>query len=206
MQLPSSENAGGKLYSSWFKRPLDIAFCFVLLPVFLIVALALLLSNPFFNQGPLFYLQTRMGKDCRAFRLLKFRSMRFSQKVSRSSNDPLEQDRITPLGRFLRKSRIDELPQILNVLAGHMSLIGPRPDYFHHARRFVQTVPGYRDRHAVRPGISGLAQIKLGYVEGHDATLRKVQADLYYIEHSNLRMEMWIFWQTVLTVIFRRGS
>ena len=204
--LAAGKKSGIHWYFSLCKRPLDVLFCIMLLPIFAVIAVALLVANPFFNRGPLFYFQTRMGKDCRAFRLVKFRSMRFAQKVCRRSNDPLEHDRITPLGRFLRKSRIDELPQILNVLAGDMSLIGPRPDYFHHARRFVQTVPGYKNRHAVRPGISGLAQIRLGYIEGRAATLRKVQADLEYIESFSPKMEMWIFWQTILTVLFRRGS
>ena len=200
VDLAVKKKAGPHWFFLACKRPFDILFCIVLFPIFLVVALALLVANPFFNQGPLFYFQPRMGKNCRAFRLVKFRSMRCTDKLSRSSNDPLETDRITPLGRFMRKSRIDELPQILNVLAGDMSLIGPRPDYFHHARRFVQSVPGYRERHTVRPGISGLAQIELGYIEGHDATARKVKSDLHYIKNAGFRLEMWIFWQTVLTV------
>ncbi|MEE3358958.1 MAG: sugar transferase [Pseudomonadota bacterium] len=206
VDLAVKKKAGPHWFFLACKRPFDILFCIVLFPIFLVVALALLVANPFFNQGPLFYFQPRMGKNCRAFRLVKFRSMRCTDKLSRSSNDPLETDRITPLGRFMRKSRIDELPQILNVLAGDMSLIGPRPDYFHHARRFVQSVPGYRERHTVRPGISGLAQIELGYIEGHDATARKVKSDLHYIKNAGFRLEMWIFWQTVLTVLSRRGS
>lgn len=183
----------------------DVLLSLLLLPILIIVVFVLLVLNPFLNQGPLFYFQTRMGKDCRAFRLMKFRTMHCSSKVSRSANDPLEKHRITPLGHFLRKTRIDELPQIFNVLIGDMSLIGPRPDYFHHARRFVRTIPGYRERHAVRPGISGLAQIQLGYIEGHDATVRKVQSDLGYIETANFKLDLWIFWNTVLTVVFRRG-
>lgn len=194
----------------WFflacKRPFDIFFCVLLLPILAFFCVILLVANPLFNKGPLFYFQARMGKDCRAFRLVKFRSMKCAAKVKRSANDPLEQDRITPLGRFIRKTRIDELPQILNVLSGDMSLIGPRPDYFNHARKFVKTVPGYRERHTIRPGISGLAQIELGYVEGHEATVQKVKADLKYINNAGFRLEASIFWRTVLTVVFRRGS
>lgn len=188
-----------------FKRMFDVLLSLLLLPILIIVVFVLLVLNPFLNQGPLFYFQTRMGKDCRAFRLMKFRTMHCSSKVSRSANDPLEKHRITPLGHFLRKTRIDELPQILNVIIGDMSLIGPRPDYFHHARRFVRTIPGYRERHTVRPGISGLAQIQLGYIEGHDATVRKVHSDLRYIETTNLKLDLWIFWNTLLTIVFRRG-
>ena len=188
------------------KRAFDIGFSLLLLPFILLIGLCLLVLNPFLNHGPLFFVQTRMGRGCRAFPAIKFRSMAVSERIVRGANDPLEIHRITRLGAFLRKSRIDELPQILNVLRGHMSLIGPRPDYFHHARRYVAQVPGYRMRHAVRPGISGLAQTELGYAAGIDATTNKVRADLFYIHNSGYRMEAWIFWRTLQTVIGRLGT
>ena len=148
-----------------------------------------LLLNPFFNPGPLFYVQPRMDRDCRAFMALKLRTMLPAEKVTRGADDPVETDRIRPLGRVLSKTRIDELPQILNVLRVELSLIGPRPDYFHHARQFVRKVPGYRERHSIRPGISGLAQVEVGYAQGVDASLSKVKADLVYIQNAYFRMD-----------------
>jgi lipopolysaccharide/colanic/teichoic acid biosynthesis glycosyltransferase len=187
------------------KRAFDIAFSIFLLVPLGLISIGLLLLNPWLNPGPLFFVQLRMGKDCRAFKAIKFRTMT-EGRVLRGADDPIETHRITPLGHVLRKLRFDELPQILNVLRGDMSLIGPRPDYFHHARVYLRKVPGYRDRHSVRPGISGLAQVVHGYVEGFGATERKVEADLRYIEESSLRLDLWIFWQTLCTVIGRRGA
>nr|WP_281242702.1 sugar transferase [Citreimonas salinaria] len=188
------------------KRSFDVVVSILLLPLLLICAVALLALNPFYNRGPLFFLQTRMGRNCKPFKAIKFRSMRPAERLSRGADGPLDADRITPLGSFLRKTRIDELPQIINVLRGDMSLIGPRPDYFSHARRYLREIPGYKSRHVVRPGISGLAQTELGYAVGIEATRRKVQADLYYITNTNMRLELWIFWRTLTVVAKRAGS
>ena len=187
------------------KRVFDAVVSLFLLPLTAIVAVMLLLLNPIFNPGPLFYAQPRMGRDCRAFMVLKFRTMQPAERVARGADDPVETDRMRPFGRFLRKRRLDELPQILNVLRGDMSLIGPRPDYFHHARRFVRQVPGYRERHAIRPGISGLAQVEVGYVQGLDATRSKVKADLDYIQNAGFRMDAWVFWRTLRVVFGAKG-
>lgn len=188
------------------KRLFDLLVCALLLPVTLLVGAVLLVLNPTLNRGPLFFVQERMGKDCRPFRALKFRSMNCAKDNRRGAEDPLEIDRITRLGSVLRKARIDELPQIFNVLAGQMSLIGPRPDSFEHAKVFLKAIPAYRLRHAVLPGISGYAQTEVGYVEGVEATRRKVDADLYYIANRNLRMEVWLVWRTIKTMISRAGS
>lgn len=188
------------------KRAFDLVVSLLLLPLLVICAVTLLVLNPFHNQGPLFFVQTRMGRNCKPFKAIKFRSMRPADRVARGADGPLDEERITPLGRFMRKSRIDELPQILNVLRGDMSLIGPRPDYFSHARRYVREIPGYRARHMVRPGISGLAQTELGYAVGIEATRRKVQADLFYIANTSFLLELWIFWRTLSVVAKRAGS
>lgn len=187
------------------KRAFDVVFALVLLPLMATVAGVVLLLNLIFNPGPLFYSQPRMGRDCRAFMAFKLRTMSPVEKLSRGAHDPLEMDRMRPFGRILRKTRFDELPQILNVLRGDMSLIGPRPDYFHHARRFVREVPGYRERHAIRPGISGLAQVKVGYAQSVDATRSKVKADLDYIRNAGFRMDAWVFWRTLRVVFGAKG-
>ncbi|MEW2919670.1 sugar transferase [Ruegeria sp. ANG10] len=189
------------------KRAFDLLLSvFVLLPLVVIFGIVLLVLNPIWNKGPLVFSQVRMGKNCEPFTAYKFRSMRPAKKIERGADCPLEEDRITPLGRFLRKSRIDELPQIINVFKGEMSLIGPRPDYIEHAREYMSLVPGYQARHLVRPGISGWAQVELGYIEGTDATRRKVQADLYYIANTGLIMEAWIVWRTVSIMLRRSGA
>jgi lipopolysaccharide/colanic/teichoic acid biosynthesis glycosyltransferase len=186
-----------------FKRTFDILFSFVLLPVAAIVAGHLLILNPWLNRGPLIYRQERMGRDCIPFTMYKFRSMVPTQDTVRGWTDPVEQHRITRLGRWLRTTRVDELPQILNVLKGEMSLIGPRPDALPHAQLFLQTVKGYRARHAVRPGISGLAQTQIGYVQGPVETRRKVVLDLYYIHNSGFRLELSIVVRTLYVVLTR---
>ena len=196
----------GGSQSFWFaKRLFDIGFSLLLLPLVGAVCLALVLLNPARNPGPLFYRQPRMGKDCRAFMAIKFRTMRCGT-VRRGPNDPVEKDRITPLGRFLRKTRLDELPQIINVLKGDMSLIGPRPDYFHHARSYLRQIPEYRARHAVRPGISGLAQVELGYIQGISQTRDKALIDLRYIQTASFWLDVQIFWATIRTVLRGGGS
>lgn len=189
------------------KRTFDLVFStIVLLPATLIVAIVLLVLNPFINKGPLIHVQKRMGRDCKPFRAYKFRSMFVQPRGMRGPDDPIEVERITPLGNLLRRSRFDELPQIWNVYCGEMSLIGPRPDYFRHACHYVRVIPGYRARYAVRPGISGLAQIKHGYAAGLYATRLKTSADLIYIRHASLRLDLWICWRTMVTVFRMRGA
>ena len=171
-----------------------------------IVALLLVILNPLLNPGPLVFRQSRMGHDCRAFTAYKFRSMSAAIGATRGAYDNLEQDRISRLGQLLRKTRLDELPQIINVLRGEMSLIGPRPDSFEHACVYLRHVPGYAKRHRVLPGISGFAQTEVGYVEGFDALQRKVDADLYYMSHASFRLDLWITWRTICVVLGRKGS
>jgi lipopolysaccharide/colanic/teichoic acid biosynthesis glycosyltransferase len=188
------------------KRAFDLMMSAVLLPILIVAGAVLLVVNPFCNRGPLLYIQTRMGQDCKPFRAIKFRSMVEVDAVVRRADDPLEHDRITPLGKFLRKSRIDELPQILNVFAGQMSLIGPRPDFYDHALVYLDVVPGYRERHAMKPGISGLAQTELGYIEGLAATERKAAIDLVYIRNASWRLDTWVVWRTLCVVLGRGGK
>ena len=188
------------------KRVFDLLLGVLLLPVMLSIAMLLFLVNPIFNKGSIFFVQTRMGMNCQPFRMFKFRTMHRADSVTRSAECPLETSRITRFGRFLRETRIDELPQVLNVLRGEMSFIGPRPDCYDYAIHYINEVDGYRDRHSVRPGISGLAQTAVGYTEGIEATRRKVNADLYYISKSGFRLEAWIFIHTFTVILGRAGS
>lgn len=124
----------------------------------------------------------------------------------RGAFDRLDSHRITALGRFLRKSRVDELPQIINVLRGEMSLVGPRPDAFSHAQTYLDEIPGYRARFAVLPGISGLAQLDVGYVDDRDGVSRKVAADLHYLSAASMWNDLRIAKRTVATVLLCRGN
>lgn len=187
------------------KRLFDVGLSIFLLPVFAVVAIALVVLNPFLNRGPLMYYQRRMGLAGQPFQAWKFRTMMPAKTIVRGAFDGLEEDRIAHMGRILRKARIDELPQIINVLRGEMSLIGPRPDLYEHACIYMTTVPGYAARHQIMPGISGYAQTQVGYVDGEEGVQRKVAADLYYIGHANLRLDLWILWRTLCVIAAREG-
>jgi len=147
-----------------------------------------------------------MGKNCSVFSAIKFRTMVPAKEITRKYDDPIEENRITSFGKMLRKSRIDELPQILNVLKGEMSLIGPRPDYYIHALEYLKNVSGYRERHIIRPGITGLSQTRLGYAEGLEATVKKVSVDNYYIQNVNYIIELKIIGNTIITIFRGLGK
>ena len=199
MNIPQHTN-GNKLF--WInKRIFDISVSLLLLPLLFIIIIILPFINYFSNSGRLFFIQERMGKNCEVFHAIKFRTMVPVKEITRKYDDPIETNRITFFGKFLRKSRIDELPQILNVLKGDMSLIGPRPDYYVHALEYLKSVKGYRDRHDIRPGITGLSQIRLGYAEGLEATAKKVSIDNYYIQNVGYIIELKIIVNTIITII-----
>lgn len=187
------------------KRGFDLALGLALLPCLALVVAAVALANRWGNRGPLFFTQARMGRHCRPFTILKLRTMLPGDAV-RGPDDPLEVDRITPFGALLRRTRLDELPQVVNVLKGDMSFVGPRPDALHHAVRFLDVVPGYRERHSVRPGITGLAQTVVGYAEGVDATARKVEADLAYIRRMSFALEARIVGRTLGVMLTGFGA
>ena len=147
-----------------------------------------------------------MGKNCELFFAIKFRTMSHVKEITRKYDEPIETNRITPLGKVLRKTRIDELPQILNVLKGDMSLIGPRPDYYLHALEYLKNVDGYRERYNIRPGISGLSQIRLGYVDTIEAVSKKTFIDNYYIQNASYSIESQIILNTILIIIRGLGK
>ena len=201
----SKRTFGNKMF--WInKRLFDLFVCLLLIPLLFISSIIIIFLNYFFNSGSLFFIQDRMGKNCSVFSAIKFRTMVPVKEITREYNDPIETNRITPIGKILRQSRIDELPQILNVLKGDMSLIGPRPDYFPHALEYLKNIEGYRERYTVRPGITGLSQIRLGYVENLEATLKKTSIDNYYIENLGYIIELKIILNTILIIIRGLGK
>jgi lipopolysaccharide/colanic/teichoic acid biosynthesis glycosyltransferase len=204
MNIPN-RTYGNKLF--WInKRLFDILVCLSLVPLLFIFSIILLFFNYFLNSGSLFFVQDRMGKDCCVFSAIKFRTMVPVKEITRKYNEPIELSRITSFGKILRKSRIDELPQILNVLKGDMSMIGPRPDYYVHALEYLKNVKGYRERHIIRPGITGLSQIRLGYAEGLEETAEKASVDNYYIQNVGYIIELKIIVHTIITIICGLGK
>lgn len=175
-----------------------------LLPLMLLVAAAVKLTS----RGPAIFRQERVGWKGRTFDVLKFRTMREDAEAgsgpvwASGESDP----RITPLGRFLRKSRLDELPQILNVLRGEMSFVGPRPERPQFVDALRQVIPFYDARHTVRPGITGWAQIRCGYGSSIEDSELKLQYDLYYIKHLSLALDMSILIDTLKVMVVGRGA
>lgn len=188
------------------KFVIDAVFCAVALPLIVVFGLILLVVNPVANKGPLFFRQERMGYGGRSFRVWKFRTMTACNSPIRAHDAPLEHHRITPLGRFLRRSRIDELPNAFNIIAGDMSLVGPRPDASGHARIYARNVRHYSARFAVRPGITGLAQVRSGYVDNLKGVARKARHDKIYIDRMGLMLDLHILWCTIGVVLFGRGA
>ncbi len=181
------------------KRFADLVMATCGLVATVVVAFGLVCLNPFFNSGPLFFRQDRMGLHGERFTMWKFRTMTAcpSGTSARPSLAPLESERITKLGNFLRRYRLDELPNFLNVLRGDMSVIGPRPDAWDHALHYRVLVPLYKERFRVRPGITGLAQVQGGYADNANAIKRKARFDHYYVKRRSFRLEVFIAWRTI---------
>lgn len=178
------------------KRFFDIVFCVAALPIFAGLCIAIFLLNPFFNRGELFFLQRRCGKDGQEFTMIKFRSMTHIGEGQRGANDPLDASRITPLGRWMRQTKIDEIPQILNVLRGDMSVIGPRPEAAHFVETYRQSIPSYGVRSTVKPGITGYAQVVQGYTDSIEMVRRKTELDSFYVQNMGWRLDLVIIART----------
>ena len=186
---------------SLFKRATDVVFAVVGLPILFVMTVVLFFANPIWNPGSVFFRQVRMGRGGRAFTMWKFRTMADDGATVRAADAPLDAHRITSLGRLLRRTKLDELPNIFNVLMGDMSLVGPRPDAFEHAAEYVFSVPHYRKRFTVRPGITGLAQVRGGYADNARAVQRKARYDCFYIQNRSVYLEASIIFST-FRVIF----
>jgi sugar transferase (PEP-CTERM system associated) len=202
-----SEGFRSDLLRLAFKRVFDIGVAIVVLilaaPVALVAAIAIFLED----RGPVFYAQVRTGRNGRPFKMLKFRSMSSNAEpdgraVWAGRNDP----RVTRVGTFMRKTRIDELPQVLNVLMGHMSFVGPRPERPLFVEFLRHSIPFYAERHFVKPGITGWAQVRYPYGASVSDAREKLGYDLYYVAHHNLAFDIMVLLQTVEIVLLRSGS
>jgi sugar transferase (PEP-CTERM system associated) len=190
------------------KRSLDVALAVsglvVGLPIMALVAAAVRLSSP----GPVFYHQRRVGRHGQVFVVHKFRTMRNDAERdtgpvwAAKTGDP----RVTPVGAWLRRTRLDELPQLWNVLVGEMSFVGPRPERPEFVSDLTKDIPYYGQRHVVRPGISGWAQVRYTYGASTEDALEKLQYDLFYIKNLSIPLDLFIIFSTIKTVILRRGA
>lgn len=192
---------------TFVKRAFDVvasSFLLVLAaPVMALTALLIVMENGF----PVLYRQERVGQGGRVFRVIKFRSMRTDAERDgkprwASSND----DRVTRVGRVIRKLRIDELPQLLNVLKGDMSLVGPRPERPYFVGELSEKVPFYGARHSIKPGVTGWAQVRYPYGASVEDACQKLQYDLYYVKNHSLFLDLVIFFETIEVVLTGRGA
>ena len=194
-------------FSRAYKRALDIILSIVgiilVLPMLPIIALLIKMTSP----GPVLFKQKRVGEGGVEFTLMKFRTMCDNAEEETGPVWAIENDpRTTGLGSWLRKTRIDEIPQMFNVLKGEMSFIGPRPERREFVEKLSETIPYYGKRHFVRPGITGWAQVKYRYGASEEDALEKLRYDLYYIKNYSITLDLIIVLETIKVVLFRRGG
>ena len=191
------------------KTIIDFVAALVLLPILLVPMLLVALAIRIDSRGPAIFRQHRLGLSGKPITVLKFRTMEVHDHVgdARSAATTVaEDDRITRVGAFLRRTRIDELPQIFNILKGEMSWIGPRPEALALSDWYVDEIPFYRYRHVVRPGISGWAQVNQGHVAHVDEVREKLQFDFFYIKYFSPWLDILILFRTVKTMATGFGS
>jgi exopolysaccharide biosynthesis polyprenyl glycosylphosphotransferase len=179
------------------KRALDIIVGMVGAALALLIAPLVMLTLRLESRGPLFYRQVRVGRHGHPFLLFKFRTMRPDAEADGPRWAAVDDPRVTRSGRWLRRLHLDELPQAFNILRGDMSLVGPRPERPEFVERLEETIPFYRARHAVRPGLTGWAQVNFGYASSPEDSLVKLQFDLYYLKHMSLLLDLFIALQTL---------
>lgn len=191
----------------YFKRMIDLMSAIVLLllflPFFPIIALLIKLDS----QGPILFRQDRVGEKEKKFTLYKFRTMGVDAEKDTGAVWAKEHDpRVTRLGEILRKSRIDEIPQLFNILAGDMSLVGPRPERPEFVNKLKEIIPFYSERHCVKPGVTGWAQVQYPYGASVEDAIEKLRYDLYYIKNLSMAFDLMIVLETIKVVLFRRGG
>ena len=189
------------------KRVIDITVSSIILllflPIWMIIGIAIKINS----SGPVFYRQKRIGQHGESFIMYKYRSMVYDTEFNPEAVLTRDKDpRITGIGMILRRLRIDEVPQLINVLEGDMSLVGPRPELPYYVQLFIKQIPLYSKRLRVKPGITGMAQIKQKFSESVKDIQKKLEYDLYYIENMSLKLDLKILLATIVTVLTRRGG
>lgn len=195
------------LQRAFVKRAFDLVVAIVMLvlsmPIMALTALLIYAEDRY----PVLYRQQRVGKDGAVFSVLKFRSMRSDAEKDGQPLWAMHNDaRTTKIGRWLRKSRIDELPQLINVIKGEMSFVGPRPERPHFVRQLANEIPYYDMRHSIKPGLTGFAQVRYAYGASVEDAVQKLQYDLYYVKNNSLFLDVLILIDTVQVVLFGKGS
>lgn len=187
------------------KRMMDILFVMAFMPIILVFGLITALLVKLSSPGPIFYTQIRVGLNEKNFRIFKFRSMRTDAEKDGAQWSKKNDSRITPVGGFLRSTRLDELPQVINILRGDMSLVGPRPERPEFVTGLTKEIPHYHLRHLVRPGLTGWAQILFPYGDSVEDSARKLEYDLYYLKNKSILLDIKIALKTIKVVIGKMG-
>ena len=203
--FPFSRSNSNKLYLL-ITRVVEIAFSLIGLLIGFLLVPIILIGNLFGNKGKLFYRQERVGKNGLVFRIFKFRTMIANAEANGAVFAKHKDTRINPFGKFLRKSRIDEFPQFINILKGEMGIIGPRPERPVFVEEIAEFMPFYETRHIIKPGLTGWAQVNYSYGDSISDSLVKLQYDLYYIKHRSIFLDINIIIKTFSTVLFYRGQ
>ncbi len=190
-----------------FKRLMDLAVAVPGTLVLLLVTPFVLLGDLVANRGPVLYSQVRVGRGGEEFTILKFRTMRTDGGIVQDSTWTSRDDaRVTPFGRFLRRSHLDELPQVVNILKGDLSVVGPRPEQPRYVDELSDKLPFYNLRHLVRPGLTGWAQVKYGYAGDERDALEKLQYEFFYLEHQDMTFDLRIMLRTFRSTLGGPGS
>lgn len=196
-----------KLYGKLVKPVVEILFTLILFVLFMPVMVVIALLIKIDSHGHIFYTQERIGKDGKGFTIIKFRTMVENAELTTGAVYSSDNDlRITKIGKFLRKWRLDEIPQLLNVIKGEMSLVGPRPERHVFIREFEEKIPFYTQRLAVRPGLTGWAQVKYPYASSIEQTEEKLQYDLYYIKNMSFMLDFVVLLKTIKVIFFGSGK
>ena len=172
----------------------------------LLILPIILLGNLVGNRGKLFYTQERVGKNGKTFKIFKYRTMVQNAEGFGAAFAQLNDSRVTPFGKIMRKSRLDEIPQFLNILKGDMAVIGPRPERPIFVDEIAKVMPFFETRHVIKPGLTGWAQVNYSYGQSIEDSLVKLQYDLYYIKHRSIFLDLNIVFRTLSTVLFYRGQ
>lgn len=188
------------------KRALDIVAIVTVLPFIAVIMVLTAVAIKLESSGNVFFWQKRVGMNGKVFNMLKFRSMTSDSEKHGSQFAQSNDMRVTRVGKFIRKFRIDELPQMWNVVKGDMSIIGPRPEQEQFVNEFNKTIPNYSLRHIVRPGITGLAQTEQGYVADANGTVTKLRYDIYYIRNLSFMTDFQITLKTIYTILTGFGA
>ncbi len=203
--FPFSRSNQNKLYL-FFHRFMDVLFSIIGIVLGTLLLPIVFIGNILANRGPLFYTQERIGRNGHIFKIYKLRSMIVDAEKDGAKYASKQDSRITKFGKFLRRSRFDEIPQFFNVLKGDMSIIGPRPERPIFVKELSEKIPFYEIRHIIKPGLTGWAQVNAKYGSSDEDTLEKLQYDLYYIKHRSFFLDISIVVKTLSTIIFYRGQ